>query len=188
MDNSYTEITIPNVKTPDQSQGLNNAPIEDTQLKIGNNRNISEMQYFAMDINCSAGATADWTYRVMNLIWFDWDKAKSYSQEIIVWLGSTTATITKTYTIDTPVNNIIKLPAWKVMEITARFPTSTWIMRVDYTGSLRILKSESAGFDMSSTNTHIVFINSNTTTKDITLKFYTSASDRPTVGFFVRIF
>ena len=50
MDNSYNEITIPDIKIPDKSQGLNNAPIEDTQLKIGNNRGISGMQYFAMDI------------------------------------------------------------------------------------------------------------------------------------------
>lgn len=34
MDNSYNEISIPSVKVPDQSQGFNNAPIEDTQLKI----------------------------------------------------------------------------------------------------------------------------------------------------------
>ena len=41
---------------------------------------------------------------------------------------------------------------------------------------------------MSSTNTNIVFINSNATTKDITLKFATSASDRPTFGIFIRIY
>jgi hypothetical protein len=41
MDNSYNIITIPEIKTPDQSQGLYNAPIEDTQFNVGNNRDIS---------------------------------------------------------------------------------------------------------------------------------------------------
>ena len=186
MDNSYNIITIPEIKTPDQSQGLYNAPIEDTQLNVGNNRDISWMQYFAMTINCTAWATADWTYRVVNLLWLNWVQEKSYAQEILVWLGSTTATFTKTYTVDTPVNSIFKLPPWKVMEVTARLPTSTGLLRMDYTGSLKFLLWSTT--DMSSTNTNIVFINSNATTKDITLKYATSASDRPTFGIFIRIY
>ena len=186
MDNSYNIITIPEIKTPDLSQGLNNAPIEDTQLKVGNNRDISGMQYFAMTINCTAGATADLSYRAVNLLWLNWKQEQSYSQEILVWLGDITATFTKTYNIDTPVNSIFKLPAWKVMEVTVRLPTATWLIKMDYTWSIKFLLWSTA--DMSQTNTHIVMINTTTTTKDITLKFATSASDRPTFGIFIRIY
>lgn len=186
MDNSFTEITIPEIKTPDQSQGLYNAPIEDTQLNVGNNREISGMQYFAMDIFSSSGSTGDGTYRDINLIGFNGDKWKSYTQEIITGLGNTTAAITKTYTIDTPVNNIIKLPAWKVFRISAHFTNATQNLRVSITGSKRYLRSWNT--DLTSTNPELAFINSGTTTSNITLKFSTSAADRPIFWFLIEIF
>jgi len=68
MDNSYNIITIPEIKTPDLSQGLNNAPIEDTQINAGNNRNISGMQYFSMAIFSTSGVTGDGTFRIVKLV------------------------------------------------------------------------------------------------------------------------
>ena len=188
MDNSYNEISIPEIKIPDQTQGLFNAPIEDTQLKIGNNRDISWMQYFAMDIQCTSWATADWLFRAVNLIWVNWEQWKIYSQEILVWLGSTTAYVTKTFTVDTPTSSIFKVPPWKVIEVTARLPTATWSIKMDYTGSLSYLIDQWWLNILSTTNTHIVMLNSNATTKDITLKFATAAADRPSFGIFIRIY
>lgn len=187
MDNWYTEITIPSIKTPDQSQGLYNAPIEDTQLNVGNNRDISGMQYFAMDIWSSSGSTGDGTFRDINLIWFNWDKEKTYTQEIITALWNTTAKITKSYTVDTPINNIIKLPAWKVFSITSYFNSSTQTVRLNVTGSKRYLRAGSTPLDINSTNPELVFINSWTTTSEVKLTFATSASDRPIFGFLIEI-
>lgn len=148
-------------------------------------KNKGWMQTFALDVNCSAGATADWMYREVS-VGSNWDIWTSYSQTILTWLGSTTALVTKQYDMVDYMWNVFKLPPWKVMEVTARLPTGTGLIRLDYTWSIRFLLWSTT--DMSSTNTHIVFINSNTTTKDITLKFATGASDRPTFGIFIRIY
>lgn len=188
MDNSYNEISIPSVKVPDQSQGFNNAPIEDTQLKIWNNRDISWMQFFAMDIFSSSWSTWDGTFRDINLIWFNWDKGKSYTQEIISTLGSTTAAITKSYTIDTPVNNVIKLPAWKVFRISAYFNSATQNLRIADTWTRRYIRAWATPLDLTNANPELVFINNWTTTSNITLKFATSASDRPIFGILIEIF
>ena len=73
MDNSYNEISIPDIKLPDQSQGINNAPIEDVQLQVGNNKDISRERYFAMDIYGTSGSTWDGSYRDIILVWFNWE-------------------------------------------------------------------------------------------------------------------
>lgn len=187
MDNSYNEITIPDIKIPDQSQGLNNAPIEDTQLQVWNNREISGMQYFAMDIFSSSGSTGDGTFRDINLIGFNWDKWKSYTQEIITALGNTTAAITKTYTIDTPVNNVFKLPAWKIFKISAYFNSATQNLRIADTGTRRYIRAWATPLDLTSNNPELVFINNWTTTSSINLKFATSAADRPIFWFLIEI-
>jgi len=41
------------------------------------------MQYFAMDLNCTSGATGDGTLRDVNLIGFNGDLAQSYTAEIL---------------------------------------------------------------------------------------------------------
>ena len=179
---SNDNITIPEFIPIFEKIGwLNETPIDYKLLK-----NKDQQWYYALSINCTAGATADWTYRTID-VWVNWDIETSYNQTILTGLGSTTATVTKTYTFS-HTNNVFSLLPWKVMEITAKFPTSTWLLRVDYTGSLRMLKAESWLFDMSQTNTHIVFINSNTTAKDITMKFATSAADRPSFWIFIKIY
>jgi hypothetical protein len=33
--------------------------------------------------------------------------------------------VTKTYTVDTPINSIFKVPPGKIIEVTARLPTAT---------------------------------------------------------------
>ena len=187
MDNSYNEISIPDIKLPDQSQGINNAPIEDVQLQVGNNKDISRERYFAMDIFSSAWNTWDGTFRDINLIWFNWDRSISYTQEIISALGNTTAAITKTYTIDTPVNNVFKLPAWKIFKISAYFNSATQNIRIADTGTRRYLRAWATPLDLTSANPELVFINSWTTTSNITLKFATSAADRPIFWFLIEI-
>jgi hypothetical protein len=59
-----------------------------------------------MDIWSSAGATGDGTYRDINLIGANGDMEASYSQEIVVSRGSTTAKITKRYNCSVSGNNI----------------------------------------------------------------------------------
>lgn len=187
MDNSYNEITIPELKTPDQSQGFNNAPIEDLQVNVKNNRNISQVQYFAMDVWSSAWATWDGTFRVLKLIWFNWDREKQYSQEIITALGSTTAKITKSYNIDTPKSDTISVPSWKVFEIYASFNSATQNLQVvNTTGSKRYLFWSNT--TLTTTNQNISMINSGTDNLNIQLKFATSASDRPIFWFLIKIY
>ena len=107
MADSFETITIPEIKTSDISYGYNSEVLNWTQINPSGNRNISQVQYFAMDIFSSAWATWDGTFRVLKLIWFNGDLQKAYSQEIITALGSTTAQITKSYNIDTPNNDNI---------------------------------------------------------------------------------
>lgn len=166
----------------DQVNWLN---VEALDYKLLKNKPNSWIKTFSLDVNCSAWATADWTYREVS-VWSDWDIAVSYSQTILTWLGSTTAIVTKQIDMVEYVWNVFQLPPWKTMEVTARLPTSTWLIRLDYTWNIRFLLWSTT--DISSTNTHIIFINSNTTTKDFTLKYATSASDRPTFGIFIRIY
>lgn len=186
MDNSYNIITIPEIRTPDQSQGFYNAPIEDTQLNVGNNRDISWMKYFAMDVFATSWSTWDGTFRVVKLVWSNWDRGKSYTGEIITALGNTTATITKSYTIDTPKNNIIYLQPWQTLKAQAYFSSATMNLRINRTWSIRYLKSWNA--DLTNANPDVTFINSGNTVSEITLRFATSASDRPTFGILIEIF
>lgn len=187
MDNSFTEISIPEIITPDTSQGINNAPIEDVQMKLWNNRNISWVQFFAMDIWSSAGATWDATFRVLNLIGFQWDREKSYSQEIITALWSTTAKITKRFTIDTPVNNIISVPSGKVLEVVARFSSATQNLKINNTTwSYRFL--EWSTNILTSSNPRVIIMNSWDDNLRINLQFATSASDRPIFWVFLKIY
>ena len=185
---SFDTIDIPELKTADISYGYNSEVLNWSQIDPSWNRYISWMQYFAMDIFASSGSTWDGTFRDINLIGFNWDKWKSYTQEIIVALGSTTAAITKSYTINTLINNVIKLPAWKVFKISAYFNSSTQNLRIADTGSRRYIRAGTTPLDLTSANPELIFINNWTTTSSITLKFATSASDRPIFGFLMEIF
>lgn len=165
-----------------QTPGLNTTPI-DYNLLI-NKQDSSSSQYYATYIQCTAGATADWTFREIS-VGANWDVWIVYSQTILIWLWSTTATVTRTSTI-TQTGNVFTLQPGKVMEITARLPTATGILRADFSWSMNLLMWTS--FDLSQTNSHIAILNVNTSSKDITMKFATSAADRPTLWYFIRIY
>lgn len=187
MDNSFTEITIPDIRTNDNSYGYDNAPIQDQQIETGNNRGISRVQYFAMDIWSSTGSGSDGTFRVLNLIWFNGDREKTYTQEIMTGLWNTTAKITKSYTIDTPLNNIISVPSWKIIEVYAQFNSANQQFQVlNTSGSKRFLFGSSN--TLSSTNQNISMINSGTDNLDIQFKFGATGSERPIFWFLVKIY
>ena len=173
-------ITIPEFIPVFEKIGwLNETPIDYRLLK-----NKDQQWYYALSINCTAGATADWTFREIS-VGANWDVWIVYSQTILIWLWSTTATVTRTSTI-TQTGNVFTLQPGKVMEITARLPTATGILRADFSWSMNLLMWTS--FDLSQTNSHIAILNRNTSSKDITMKFATSAADRPTLWYFIRIY
>lgn len=173
----------PDIVTPIIQVPWLNTPPNDYELLF--NKPTSAVQYFATDIQCTSWATADWTYREIS-VGSDWDTWVTYTQTILVGLGSTTAVVTKQVDMIYYVWNIFKLPPWRVIEITARVPTATWVLRVDYAWSMRYMLWSSS--DMTTTNNHIILLNTNTTTTDITMKFATSVADRPTVGYLIRIY
>lgn len=144
-------------------------------------------QYFAMDIWSSAGATGDGTFRDINLIWVNWDRETSYSQEIIVALGSTTAKITRSENV-TPVSNVFTITPWQVFSITSYFNSATQTVRINRTGgSVRYIRAGATPLDLNSSNQELIFINSGTTDSSVKLKFATSASDRPIFWFMIQI-
>lgn len=161
--------------------GLNTDSLDYKLLK---NKPLSVVQSFAMDIWSSAWSAWDWTYRDINLIWLNGDRETSYSQEIIVWLGSTTAKITRQGTIMPTWNTFIVNP-WKVFSINSYFSSATQNLRVSITWSKRYLKWWVT--DLNSTATDLIFINSGTTPNVITLKFATTAAERPIFWFLIEI-
>lgn len=184
---SFTEITIPEIKTPDQSQGFYNEPIKDVQIDVWTNRRISSMQFFALDVWSSSWATWDGTFRKIVFQWNNGDKQKTYTEVILDWLGTTTAKISKSYNIDTPINNVIRVPWWKVLECYARFSSSTQNLEINRTWwSIRYLKWSSD--TLTSTNENVSWLNASEDNVDVVLKFATSASDRPIFGVFIKIY
>jgi hypothetical protein len=138
-----------------------------------------------MDIWSSAGATGDGTYRDVNLIGNNWDMETTYSQEIVVWRGSTTAKITKKYNCTVSGNNIT-IPWGATVVIRCSFTNATQFARIVKTSwSLRYIKWSS--LDISNTNNDIIFINSSTSESTIKIQFGTTASDRPIFGFSIEI-
>jgi len=144
-------------------------------------------KYFAMDIWSSAGATGDGTFRDVNLIWVNWDRETSYSQEIINTLWSTTAKITRSESV-TPVSNIFTLTPWQIFSITSYFNSATQTVRISRTGwSVRYIRAGATPLDLNSANQELIFINSGTSNSSVKLTFATSASDRPIFWFLVQI-
>lgn len=142
--------------------------------------------YFTLFIDSSAGATWDGTYREVNLIWNNWDLWKSYSQEIVVWRGSTTATVTKKYTVSITWNSI-EVPAWSIVEIECRPLTSTQIVQIATTGwSFQYISWNS--MDFSFTFTKATILNNSTSNATLKLNFGTSWTDRPRFWLFIRIY
>lgn len=178
-------ITIPEPQTADISYGYDSEVIKWVQIDAKSNRQISGMQYYALDIWSSAWAAWDAVYRRINLIGNNWDKEKTYSEEIIQTLGSTTAKITKTYTIDTPVNGVIKVPPWAIFRINSRFSTATQTLRMTITWSYRFLYGSSN--DLYSWNPTVTLINSSNISLEIYFRFQTSVAERPVFWFLVEI-
>ena len=163
----------------------NDPSIDYNRLKNKPTSNWS--QYFAMDIWSSSGATGDGTFRDVNLIGANWDRETTYSQEIIVGRGSTTAKITRSENI-TPVSNTFTLKPWQLFSITSYFNSATQTVRINRTGSsVRYIRAGATPLDINSANQELIFINSGTTDSSIKLTFATSATDRPIFGFLVNI-
>lgn len=159
---------------------LNETPIDYKLLK--NKPNL----YLTLFIDSSAGATWDGTYRELNLIWNNWDLWKSYSQEIVVWRWSTTATVTKINTIEISWNDIL-IPAQSVIQIDCQPITSTQTIRLITTWwSFKYLKWSS--LDLTATFNSIILLNESTSNATMKLNFGTSWTDRPRFWIFIRIY
>lgn len=177
----------PDIVTPiNQVPGLN-APPNDYELLFNKPTSSTWSQFFAMDIWSSAGATGDGTFRDLNLIGANGDRETTYSQEIIVGRGSTTAKITRRESV-TPVSNIFTLTSWQIFSITSYFNSSTQTVRISRTGSsIRYIRAGATPLDINSANQELIFMNSWTTDVSIKLTYATSASDRPIFGFLIEI-
>lgn len=186
MADSFETIVIPEPKTADISYGYDSEVIKGVQIDPTGNNKINKMQYYALDIWWTGWAAWDATYRIINLIGLNGDRDKTYSEEIIQWLWSTTARITKTYTIDTPVNGVIKVPPWAIFRINARFSTATQTLRMTISGSYRFLNGNSN--DLTDANPTATLINASNTSLTIYFRFQTTAAERPVFWFFVEIF
>lgn len=182
---SSETINIPN---PEQSQYVSDSqsqPLEDLQIRAGNNRNISNIQYYAFAIQSTSGNTGDWTLRNVNLIGYNGDREKSYTTEIIVGMGSTTAVVTKQYTIDTPTNSVIRVPSWKVLEVSTSIASATISLKVNITGTTRFLRWTTT--TLTSTVPEVTIMNSWLSDLLVTLQFSTSAAERPSFWILMKI-
>ena len=188
MTDNLSNETI-NIPDPVQSSYVRNwqdSVIEDSQLNVGNNRRISNMQYFAMDIFCSSWATGDVTFRDVNLIGFNWDLAKSYTTEILPTRWNSTATLTKSYTIDTPIENVILVPTWKIMEVCTSIASATITVKASITWTFRYLEGTTA--NLTSTTPRVSVINSSNDYLRVKIQFATSASERPSFWIVIKIY
>ena len=143
MDNSYNIITIPEIKTPDISQGLNNAPIEWTQIYPWSNRNITDYKYWSFKINSTSWPVNYLTtgnYYTFIYTGQNWDRNKSFTELIFSGFWDVADkfwwSITKNYTSDTPLENNtstvasqfptrIRIKRGKIVRVSCRFETTT---------------------------------------------------------------
>jgi len=188
MTDNISNETI-NIPDPVQSSYVRNwqdSVIEDSQLNVWSNRRISNMQYFAIDLNCSSGATGDWTFRDVNLIGFNGDLAQSYTTEILPTRWNTVATVTKSHTIDLPVENIILVPAWKIMEVCTSIASATITVKASITWTYRFV--EWTTLSLTSTTPRVSVINSSSDYLRVKIQFATSASERPSFWIVIKIY
>lgn len=145
-----------------------------------------ELVYFAFDVWSSSGATWDATFRVLKLIGNNGDRETSYTQEIVTWVGNTTAKITRSGNMYVQWDSFI-LPSWHVLEAFGSFNSWTQVAEVRFTGSsYRYVRWSSR--TLNSANDNVAVINSWTTDIVVDLRFYTSASDRPIFWLFFKIY
>ena len=146
----------------------------------------NDFKYFYYDVFSSSWSAWDATFRVVKLIWKHWDKEESYTQEIITSLWNTTAKITRWWTMFVQGDSFV-LPSGKVLEVFARFSTSTQNLEVRRTGSsFRYVRG--SNLTLTSTNDNVAIVNSGTADIVIDLRFATSASGIPIFWVFFKIF
>lgn len=188
MEKEITAITLdnPSLNLPDTSYGFSNEPLSDSQVKIGNNRDIYRSQFFALDVFGSSG-TWDGLYRdvLPQYMWENKKGAKAMVAPIISWLSDITYAATLNYSTDYFGSYVILVPPTGVLEVHARFVNSTEFLRINYTASMRYLKWTTAV--MSNTNSHIILINNWTTHNKINIQYGTSASDVPRFWVFMKV-
>lgn len=176
----------PSLDLPDTSYGFSNEQLNDSQIKIWNNRDIYRSQFFALDIFWSSW-TGDGTYRdiVYQYMWENKKWGKAMVAPILSWLGNITYSATLNYSTDYFGSYVILVPPTGILEINARFVNSTENIRISYTWSMRYLKWTTT--DMTNTNNHIILINTGTIHNKITIKYATSASDVPRFWVFMKV-
>lgn len=186
-ESSYNEITIPWVSAPSYSEGYSNEPIRDLQIDVGSNRDISTMQFFALDIWGTSGAAGDWSFRNIIFTWVNWDKQKQYTETIMEWLWTTTAKISKSYSINTPLSNVIYVMPWKIFEAYGNFNTSTMSVRMNRTGwNIRYLLWWND--IITSASPYVSWFNASDTAVQVRIQYSTSASERPIFGVFIKVY
>lgn len=182
---SSETVNIPN---PEQSQYVSESqsqPLEDLQIRVGNNRNISGIQTFAFAIQSTSWNAGDWTLRNVNLIGYNWDREKSYTTEIIAGMGNTTAVVTKQYTTDTPTNSVFRVPSWKILEVSTLIASATISLKVNITGTTRFLRWTTT--TLTSTVPEVTVMNSGLSDLIVNLQFSTSAWERPSFWILMKI-
>lgn len=161
------------------------APMEDLQIRTGLNRNISNKRFFSMVVSSTSWSTGDGTARKIKLVGNNWEIAKSYSTEIITGLWSTTFTLSKRSTMNTPTNSSFTLPALGILQIDCSFTNTTQTITVTTSwGTLAYLLWSSLA--LTRTNPSIIITNTSTSRMTIDLNFSTSASDRPNFWLFLQ--
>ncbi len=161
------------------------AGLEDTQLKVGNNRDISNSQMFAMYIDSSAGGVWDWTPRDLNLVWFQNNRTRTFTWTLIVWKADITANITKRYTINTPTRSTISIKSGRVARFSVSPTTATQTITVVVTWTYKFVRWSS--LSLTSTNNEIAILNTTWWSITFKLQYSTSAWERPTFGILIEI-
>ena len=139
--------------------------------------------YCAIDIWASGWATADGTYREVNLPSANTLSTATSVITLIVWLGTMTTAYKRTGLL-APVWNVFTVPSGSICMINTSIESATWGVRINFiTGQLRYLRWNS--INLSQTNQELSFLAVTEVTFDI--RFATGASDRPIFWFMVEI-
>lgn len=175
----HISITIPDPIQSTSSLLSQKDPI-DYNLLI--NKPTSSGSFFAYDVFSSAGAAADATFRDINIIGSVWDLQVSYSTEIIVGRGSTTAQISNVWTIR-HTSTDFTFSAGSVIRVQAYLFSASDTLRMSLTGSYRNITPNAT--DLTSTNYEKVIL----ATTSLTLKFQyaTTAGNRPIFGYLLEV-
>ena len=187
-DISYLPLENGILELPDTSYGFDNAPLLDRQIKVWGNREISRIQTFAVDIFGSSWAWDNTVRRIPPwLLWINKVYGTAKVANLLPWLWVITYTASLNYTTDNFNNDyIVKMPPMAVLEIFVQCFSATEFVTIQIDWSwVRYLRGNS--LVMGQSNSHIIFMNSETRHQKINLAYGTTVSDIPRFWVFLRV-